>query len=172
MTFLESHACIFEKSFNWRPGKHRIYNPNYIRRWKYKKSCRLAPATFLVFSPRLQSAFALGSKTRKVMLSHHFLCLSGWQDLNLRPHGPQPCMLPDCTTSRLKNSSFTGSFQRWNFFQFWNCKLNSLITIIKEKAWLFPPKLRSYLAFGSGKGISATPLSTWNSPLQETYLLI
>ena len=30
-----------------------------------------------------------------------FLFESGKQDSNLRPHGPKPCILPDCTKSRI-----------------------------------------------------------------------
>ncbi len=55
---------------------------------------------FSCFTYHLQKCLLGGRETRKVMLPHHFLCLSGWQDLNLRPYAPQTYTLPDCATSR------------------------------------------------------------------------
>ena len=55
---------------------------------------------------------------------------SGWQDLNLRPHGPQPCTLPDCATSRkllFVKVSFDTSFL---YLSFQLHRLNSIDTWI------------------------------------------
>ncbi len=46
-----------------------------------------------------RSCGSFGSRSQNMLISRHFL-VSGRQDLNLRPPGPQPGALPDCATPR------------------------------------------------------------------------
>ena len=48
------------------------------------------------------SFYKLTNKIKKI-INYDYLFISkwsGWQDLNLQPHGPKPCALPNWATSR------------------------------------------------------------------------
>jgi hypothetical protein len=61
----------------------------------------LAAITFFI-SNRLQMLrFDTFGNKKWPSFTGSFYIQSGWQDLNLRPHDPQPCTLPDCATSRI-----------------------------------------------------------------------
>ena len=70
-TFLLS---IILKSFIW---------------WQFRKS--LNQDILLMSSLKFKNNFTWFFRTKN---------WSGWQGSNLRPHGPQPCALPNCATSR------------------------------------------------------------------------
>ena len=44
--------------------------------------------------------FGLHQLKRAHQVADPFNWWSGWRDLNSRPHGPEPCALPSCATSR------------------------------------------------------------------------
>ena len=83
----------------------------------------LSPHPALIFHSTLCTLHSAlrhpDQKTKKVRQNAGPLVFwSGWRDLNSRPHGPEPCALPSCATSRkmriintsLKKSKILGAY--------------------------------------------------------------
>ena len=65
----------------------------------------------------MQVSMQVQKKSYK-FLRNSLIIRSGWQDLNLRPHAPQTCTLPDCATPRFafRNYNFQGFLKVFAFF--------------------------------------------------------